>query len=1054
MNMLNFKKTRLTLAISLLLGAGTAPLAMAEEAEQAATDDVEVISVKGIRGSYMRASDMKRENTGVVDGISAEELGKFPDTNLAESLGRITGISISRSGGEGSQITARGFGPEFNLITLNGRQMPGTGNSRSYDLNNLSPEGVSALEVMKTARADMPTGGLGATVNIKTTKPLSSPGLRFSVMGKGIHDSSVKDGTGDDVTPEISAVLSNTFLDETLGVAFTLSHQRRDYHQEGASVQGWMISDVDPLYHNFDLDYNAREINPFTNTTPDDLDPNRVVDNRATFDTFEKHVVAYDADGNVVTDNVDATDDFGNYLYTKVVEYKLDESGQKIPITVAVPSYYPRDMNYSVEEVERSKTNGQLTLQWAPIDNLVATVDYTFTDVSAASTNVGWGIWNEIGSNIRGVELDKNGTALFLDTVGGDGSFASTRVTTEVDAKSIGFNLDWQVTDSLNLNLDYHDSSNEVDNGGDKQLGSSGQIILGSPELEYKWYDYRDTGDIPHFGVQWNNGTEDLLPGEIDHQFNQFIHSPGKSEIEQLQFKGVWESPFDSPLIDVRFGFSKTDQTMSGSSAWSGLLGLGWNPSYTASLPDELFTKESVSNILEDINGGGSDLSPGYYYSFDYDEVMAYLMASVPGLTVGAYGGAASAPAYAKVTEETTSAYVSTSLEFDVFSDMYLNVNAGVRYESTDVSSPGIVSVVDQVVWAAPTEWLTQYEKDENGDAVTVKENFTGEHDLWLPMLDLKLDITDDLVARASWGKTMARAPLGNLVGSLSLTGSPKLGSRTGGAGNTDLQPFVSTNLDFSFEYYYSEGSHAAVGLFRKEVKNFISNGKTPEQYEGINDIFGGPRYIAAEAALQESTGGDYTTGDIYDYLIAQGVGVDGTNVLPMDDDPIMTWTISRPVNSDTKTVDGIEIAWQHLFGDSGYGFSANATFVDGDVEFETENLNQQAPLNGISDSTNFQLFYEKDGLSVKGTYTWRDSFLIGVGQSQGTADNPPQYAKAYEQFDLSVNYDVTDRLTVFLEGVNLNNETEEGYGRYEEQFLFARQYGPRYALGARYTFD
>jgi outer membrane receptor protein involved in Fe transport len=141
------------------------------------------------------------------------------------------------------------------------------------------------------------------------------------------------------------------------------------------------------------------------------------------------------------------------------------------------------------------------------------------------------------------------------------------------------------------------------------------------------------------------------------------------------------------------------------------------------------------------------------------------------------------------------------------------------------------------------------------------------------------------------------------------------------------------------------------------------------------------------------------------------------------------------------------------MYGESGFGSGFNFTLVDGDVEFDVESFDHQSPLAGLSDSANFQVFYEKDGLSVKITYAWRDDYLIGVGQAQGSAEAPPQFGKEYAQTDISVNYDITDELTVFFEGINITNETEQGYGRYEEQFLFARQYGPRYALGARYTF-
>ena len=126
MNQTRFKLSRLALSLSLITGAGAlAPVSANDDV--AATTDVEVIQVTGIRGSLAKSMDIKRESTGVVDAITAEDIGKFPDTNLAESLQRITGVSIDRSNNEGSKITVRGFGPEFNLVTLNGRQMPTTG---------------------------------------------------------------------------------------------------------------------------------------------------------------------------------------------------------------------------------------------------------------------------------------------------------------------------------------------------------------------------------------------------------------------------------------------------------------------------------------------------------------------------------------------------------------------------------------------------------------------------------------------------------------------------------------------------------------------------------------------------------------------------------------------------------------------------------------------------------------------------------------------------------------------------------------------------------------
>ena len=93
-------------------------------AEEQSGSELEEVVVTGIRGSLQASMDIKRNSSGVVDAISSEDIGKFPDTNLAESLQRITGVSIDRVNGEGSAITVRGFGPNFNLVTLNGRQLP------------------------------------------------------------------------------------------------------------------------------------------------------------------------------------------------------------------------------------------------------------------------------------------------------------------------------------------------------------------------------------------------------------------------------------------------------------------------------------------------------------------------------------------------------------------------------------------------------------------------------------------------------------------------------------------------------------------------------------------------------------------------------------------------------------------------------------------------------------------------------------------------------------------------------------------------------------------
>ncbi|ACA88627.1 TonB-dependent receptor [Shewanella woodyi] len=993
-----FKKSRLSVALAVVLGSGSAPFAMAEESNESEKEtNIEVIEVKGIQGSLYRSMDLKRGSSGVVDAISAEELGKFPDTNLAESLQRITGVTVSRANGEGSQITVRGFGPQYNLITLNGRQMPGTGYSRSYSLENLSSEAVKSLEVIKTAKADMPTGGLGATVNIVTRKPLNDPGQSFSFSAKGIYDESNVEG--DDVTPEISGIYNQTFLDDSLGFVISASHQERDFQQQVANSQGWIAQ----------------------------------TDNK----TLAK------ADGSTFIDGR-IRNEAGNIL-----SHFTDEDG--VPVA---PSFFPRDMNYSVNDVQRERTNAMATLQYAPTEDLVLTADYVVTRALTGINGFGWGIWNSStsGAPVVAYELDENGTALYSDIRGGDGSFTANRSTTEVNAQSVGLNIDWTLNDEWTLSLDYHDSSNEIDNGADKGLGGAGQVILGSDQLTSKIYDYRG-GDVPHATINWNNGSTQLDPGAIDSNFSQFIHSPGESEIQQAQLNANWYPDFLDNLTKVDFGGSYTKQTLSGTTAWSGLRGgPGFNPSYTEIFPDSMFHLQSTAGLLDELAGGGAGLLPSYFYSFDFDEAVARQLAFINQDVAGEnyysadpyFDGIDSSNL---IEEETSSLYITSAWEFDI-ADITVDVNLGLRYEKTEVSSTVKQKVEQQVVWASATEWVTLYEAGGDDNFFTQ----TGEYDVWLPMVDISAEVYEDLLVRVSASKTLGRPLLGDMVAGRSLSGSPKVGSRTGGIGNPGLLPLESVNFDVSFEYYYGDASYASIGLFSKDVSNFVSRSTNQITIDGLHDVYNSPRYLEAVSQL-EAAGTSVTENSIFDQMIANGHGNASGQIEALSSDPLIVWDVTSPVNSDKKSVEGIELAVQHIFGESGFGFGANATFVSGDVKFDSYSLAQQQPLEGLGDSANFQAFYENDELSVKFTYAWRDSYLIGVGQSQGSADAPPQFAKEYGQLDASINYDINENITIFLEGININNETEEGYGRFEEQFLFARQYGSRYMLGGRVSF-
>ena len=326
-----FKKTPLAAAVSLAMTGGAA---YAQEGAQT----VEEVVVVGIRRSLMESMDLKRDAYGVVNAITAEDIGDFPDSNLAESLQRITGVSIDRDRGEGSKVTVRGFGPDFNLVLLNGRQMPtSSGLGRSFDFGDLASEGIAGVEVYKSGQADVPTGGIGSTLQIRTTRPLESPGLNFTAAVSGLTDDSTVHG--DSFTREMSALFSNTFADDRVGIALSVVRQDRNNGVNTASVGGWRTfpGEVDNCWCG---------VGPSEwGGIPPHTDPNE--------------------------QNRPGEGDF----------YSV-----------------PQNIGYELAEFDRVRTNGQLTLQMQATDNLVATLDYTYSEVELSRTYSNLSAWFNFGA--------------------------------------------------------------------------------------------------------------------------------------------------------------------------------------------------------------------------------------------------------------------------------------------------------------------------------------------------------------------------------------------------------------------------------------------------------------------------------------------------------------------------------------------------------------------------------------------------------------------------------------------------------------------------------
>ena len=968
-----FKKKILSSSVALAL-VGSAIPAFAQDGAQIE----EVIVEGGIRASLKRAMDIKRDSAGVADAISAEDMGKFPDTNLAESLQRVTGVSISRQRGEGSQVTVRGFGPEYNLVTLNGRQMPThNGTNRSFDFGDLASEGISAVVVHKTGNAAAATGGVGSNINIITTKPLEA-GKIATFGAKMAMDTSTE--TGDDVTPEFSGLYSNTFADDTVGIAISASSQRRNNAVNIASIGGWHTS--------------AGNTNGGWSAVP------------------------------------------------------INDDQVNRPTDAAANISIPQSNAYRLSEYESERVNGQLTLQWAPSDNFTATVDYTYSEMDLDHTYSDMSAWYNLGDNTQTSSWDDGliASPIMYSEASGNSDFAmgTGQDGTSTENDSFGLNLEWQVTDQLSLAVDYHNSGSEQ--GANSPNGTSSLVTMASFN-RVQTTTYFDQ-DLPVLHLGLNSGADGaarpLYKADMIITGSVFSNVASNMDVEQSRLIGKYDAD-DATTID--FGIELTEVTNRTTSksvergTWGGLS----DPGYIS----DILVRSSMANSFDQVSGGSDARRQSEYFTTTLEQLVE--LAEALPLPASQAVGDCGTPYCAstdwdvdkRTEEETTAVYVQINHETE-FNSMPVSLRAGMRYESTDVTSAARTPTYDDVYWEGGNEfYLVQ------GTDVTY-DDYKGTYDLMLPNLDINIDLREDLVLRASVSKTVTRPSYEAIKGGKTVDGQTyKFRDAVAGSGDPSLKPIEAENFDLSIEWYYGDADYLSFGYYEKTVDNFIGNRYPKEALFGITDPTVGGLY--AETAAAEGLDGDSNYTAVGEAM-ASAFDANGRYYSTDENGPVM-FTVTTPTNEKTAKVDGVEVNWQHNFGATGYGFIVNATIANADVAFDPLALETQFVLAGLSDSANLIGFYDKGGFQARFAYNWRDKFLAGIGQGQGSTAINPTNVRAYGQLDISASYEVNDNLTVFMDGINVTESDFRVYGREELQVLQAGQTGARYNLGVRYTF-
>jgi len=1022
--------------------------AFAQDSQQAT--QLDTVQVTGLRSSLDQAMNIKRDSAGIVDAVSAEDIGKFPDTNLAESLQRITGISIERRDGEGAQVTARGFGPQFNLVTLNGRQVPGAdafgapgqvavggvnGGTRAFNFAQLASEAVGGLEVYKTGQAHVPSGGIGATINILTARPFNNRGgdVVASAGVKGVYDKSQPFDT--DIQPEVSGIFSYANTDKTWGVSISASQQKR----RGGSVQATE---------------NAWNVQEWTGSLP----------------------------GNPAV--VNAPD--AGELYA-----------------------WPNDIRYAFSDFERERVNAQAVLQFAPSDALTFTLDYTHSTNEITEKRGEMGMWlqNDAYTN---VEFDRSGavaTPIYIREISTAGSspfkdfgMEQQRNAQKYKFDQIGLNVDWQVNDSFRLSFDAHNSKTEsnpndpLTGGGALYVsiaGTNNCVGTGAPNCGGHYVqELRFNNGLPVGARTWyptladaQAGTNGVVnppweEGQVGSQVLRINAQRQESEIKQGRIDGEWV--FD----DGRFSFGVDTNTVT-------LRQQNNSESYNA------LGNWSVDNVASDTQAGLIDLLT------PYDVVGMFNDFSATGaFRSGFRGDAGQLAEWARsvygtnigvnpilntnstVEEKTHAAYFQVDLGGEL-AGRPVNTRLGLRYETTDVSAVNVVANRAAINWQSNNDF--QILDGTPGDVTVYRDD--NSYSYLLPNLDFSIDFTDTLKGRASFSRTIARAPFTSLAagpgnvntptGSILLNESSRASADTQ---NTKLKPLESNNIDLALEWYFADASYLSATYWNKQVNNFLGTSVERGTMYDLTDPTSGPDAQAALAFLDSSAcvaqvqaaGGNpnsacagndtnlftalamlrnaAATGGLAAYNGSQALAMESLyDIEGLPTDPLYVFNISRPVNQNTAKLNGWELAGQYFFGDSGFGVYANYTIVNGDVGFDNGSIAEQFALLGLSDTANVMLMYEKYGWSARLAWNWRDEYLI-LSNENGSSHNP-YYVEEYDQIDVSVTYQLNDNWAFSVEAINLTGEDVRWHGRTGSQIVRLVDQEPRYMVGVRYKF-
>lgn len=973
-------------ASALALVAATPALAQTAPSETPPAADTQgdegEVVVTGIRASLDKSIRLKRDAQGVVDAISAEDIGKFPDTNLAESLQRITGVSIDRTNGEGSRVTVRGFGPEFNLVLLDGRQMPtsylGEGNnppsSRSFDFANLASEGIASVEVYKSGRASLPTGGIGSTINISTPRPLDRTGFRGSVSAKGVYDHTF-DGTK--ITPEVSGIISKTFGEDRFGILLTGTYQRRKASISQFSVGEWREG------------YLGSENN------------------------WGSLAMSGDPRFANIQNRPDPTD-----IYQ-----------------------VPQNAAYDFIDIDRERINGQVVLQARPVDNLTATVDYVFSQNTFDTRTNSIGVWfnhNNTSSSwtdgpVAGANFySENFLASENKDLAITGAVAANRSTNH----SIGGNLKWEGPAGLRVVLDAHHSTSETK--PTSPYGSN--IAVGTAIFGVQSQKVDFTSKLPALSVTMYPGAG-IAASNIRPSGNAFRNAYMRDRINEYALKGGWD--FDSSFIEsLDFGATYTDNKVR--SAYGFIQNDTWGGTLTAAqTPDDLFTIRSLHDDLKGMSGtSNSSIIPNYFKI--NTEGLITLLQSQLGVCNASIQPNACLAAYTvdrRIQEKTIAPYAQANFKFDLF-DNPAHLRAGVRYEDTKIDSAALVPVPTRTVWQGENEIGIIYGGASSFSTLEGKyDNWLPAFDFDMsPMANVKLRASySHTITRPDYGKMQGgqtvNSPIRPDGGGTGASGNPGLLPYK--SKNIDLSAewYYAPQSYISVGYFNKRVSNFIGDITTQEPLYGLTNPARGAAVTAARTALGaGASYAQIKAYVQANNPSliDPVTGGILS--TPSDPAVTFTLTSPANSDQVAKlngWEFAI-THSFWDTGFGTQLNYTIVNSDTKFDNTLRYTAT-------------QFAVPGVSDSANAVLYYDKNGIQARVAYNWRAGFLSGYGfdpyyiDSYGQVDASAswEFMKGLTVFAEAINLTNADR-----RGHRRNDQAvffaTPGYARYNAGVRFS----------------